>query len=284
MLPHLLRADWLEALDDEALSTFITTHGLRHLFQNYASASRAALRHEQPFNGAPLSGGASGVGYMWSDFMVHDEQTPLAYSRGRGFAFGKPLAQFLLQRAGIAGVLRAHQHNNNPVTGPMLDELRAGAGHVDNWGGAGLVHTFLSGTECPGFEFHYDSFGLLSLEGLDPTAWSLDHCSHHVAPQIVQLPLSRSTKQALGEAALRAQGVDTATATNVWLANTAWGDSGSQQHQHQQISVVKQPHKGRLAHSHTCIPPTWRTSSYAGRSDAAFQCAQVAEPFTLKAV
>lgn len=123
------------------------------------------------------------VGFLWSDFFVEDTQTPLAVNPGRGFVFGKPVTEAWLAEVGIAAVLRAHQHNDAPSTGPMLRTLKHRGGIVDNWAEAGLVFTFLSGTECPGFEFHHDSFGLLRLDGPDVRHWRLRHCRHHTEPQ-----------------------------------------------------------------------------------------------------
>ena len=54
------------------------------------------------------------------------------------------------------------------------------------WGLVGLVFTFLSGTECPGFEFVHDSFGLLRMADT-PLEWTLSHCSHEAAKQAIRV-------------------------------------------------------------------------------------------------
>ena len=75
------------------------------------------------------------------------------------------------------GVLRAHQHNDNPLAGPMMSAVRAGRGMHDNWGGAGLVVTWLSGAHIPGQRFVYDAYGLLHMEAGGPAAWRMALCS-----------------------------------------------------------------------------------------------------------
>ena len=59
-------------------------------------------------------------------------------------------AHHLLASRGLVGVLRAHQHNNAPDTGPMLDRVTAAGGAYDNWNRSGHVVTFLSGAHIPG--------------------------------------------------------------------------------------------------------------------------------------
>ena len=85
----------------------------------------------------------------------------MGYSRGRGPVLGKPVTEEWLGRNGVSGILRGHQHNNSPAAGPMLTRLRQHKGLYDNWGGAGLVYTFLSAAETAMLGFDASSIGQL---------------------------------------------------------------------------------------------------------------------------
>jgi len=90
----------------------------------------------------------------------------------------------------VVGVLRAHQHNDNPSVGPMLSRVREAGGVYDNWNASGMVLTFLSGAWIPSMAYPFDSYGLLSLPTGSPSSWRMQLCNQRV-----------------GELALRVDGV-----------------------------------------------------------------------------
>ena len=150
-----------------------------------ACAAQPAPGNLRGWRGSPLDAPWQ-LGFQWWDFYVHDRTTPLGATRGRGLVLGEPVMAWSMRMAGIAAMLRAHQHNNNPVAGPMLDQLRTNGGIVNSLGRSSLVYTFLSGA-VPGFDFHRDSFGLLQMQGDRPAAWALHHCQHVTLPPRIQL-------------------------------------------------------------------------------------------------
>jgi hypothetical protein len=117
-------------------------------------------------------------GFLWNDVLVDDESTPLHYANSRGFVVGRPLMAAWLADAGIAGLLRAHQHNNAHFAGPMLDRIRAGRGLYNNWRNSSMVLTWLSGAHIPGMDMGDDVYGLLTLGGHRPEEWTLRQCIH----------------------------------------------------------------------------------------------------------
>ena len=127
------------------------------------------------------------LGFMWNDFFVNGRQQSIAYRAGRGFAFGHELTEYVLRTSGIVGVLRAHQHNDSPDTGPMLSSLKEATppGVFDNFARSGLVLTFLSGALIPGQGFAHDAYGLLRLRGADAAAWAVEVCANRVGEPIV---------------------------------------------------------------------------------------------------
>lgn len=132
--------------------------------------------------------GEVGNGFMWSDFITHDPDTPLIYQRGRGLAFGLSITHHITETTPIVGFLRAHQHNNARDSGAMLDAVADAGGAFDNWQGAnasGHVVTFLSGAHIPHLGFGRDSYGLLSLPSSVPSTWSLDLCGQDVGEQYI---------------------------------------------------------------------------------------------------
>ncbi|HSW74221.1 MAG TPA: metallophosphoesterase family protein, partial [Candidatus Limnocylindria bacterium] len=80
-----------------------------------------------------------GLGFMWSDFNPKDgkdgEKTD--YMEGRGWVYGQELTRYLMHKAGIKVIFRAHQHH-----GPMLEKLCQNKGMVKLWDG--MVYTLLS--------------------------------------------------------------------------------------------------------------------------------------------
>lgn len=119
---------------------------------------------------------------------MHDNETAMSYNPGRGMILGQPVARQWLEDNGVVAVLRAHQHNDQHTAGPMLKMVREAGGLYDNWGGSGMVLTFLSGAHIPALRYPYDSFGLFSFPSADPATWYLDLCNHQVANQFVQRP------------------------------------------------------------------------------------------------
>lgn len=129
------------------------------------------------------------IGFMWNDFFTHDAASWLHYRPGRGMAFGFNLTQYYLQSSGIVGIFRAHQHNNDRHTGPMLTAMRTAnpPGCFDNWGGSGMVLTFLSGALVPGLGHTHDTYGLLRLKSVDPSTWRVDMCASRVGHQYMRM-------------------------------------------------------------------------------------------------
>lgn len=88
------------------------------------------------------------LGFLWSDFLLYDPYTEnemrvIDYTQGRGWVFGKPLTQLLLEqhstkKSQLCGIIRAHQHH-----GAMLTRLKLHHGVAPLWNN--LVHTLLSG-------------------------------------------------------------------------------------------------------------------------------------------
>ena len=154
-------------------------------------------------------------GFMWNDFFVYDDnktlsgksKTNIFFRPGRGIAYGKYITDYYLNSTGIVGILRAHQHNNARETGPMLDRLKDGTawnkehyypytdtpfeplrGMADIWDGASMVLTFLSGSYIPGFDYSYDSYGLLTVPTMDPSTWTIENCGQRVGdPYLIDI-------------------------------------------------------------------------------------------------
>lgn len=181
VIPSLLRKQWW----DQYSKRNNIKKDFGNLFSDYDSLYASKRAHSRRWPQLPTETDVSN-GFMWSDFFVHDQTKHLGYTPGRGFIFGKPLTRQWFYDNGIYAILRAHQHNNLREAGPMLEELREHGGLFDNWGTSTLAYTFLSATECPGFNFHADSFGLLYLDGSQgPDSWRIEHCKHTVASQLV---------------------------------------------------------------------------------------------------
>eukprot|EP01138_Halocafeteria_seosinensis_P000984 gb/GECG01001007.1/.p1 GENE.gb/GECG01001007.1/~~gb/GECG01001007.1/.p1 ORF type:complete len:837 (+),score=79.38 gb/GECG01001007.1/:1-2511(+) len=182
-IPSLLRQQWWNRFTEQRN----LRKRFQKLFSDYGRVYESPPKYGRHWPQKPTKLDVSN-GFMWSDFFVHDENEDLAYTPGRGFIFGKPITKAWFQENGIFAIIRAHQHNNLPTAGPMLNELRGHGGLYDNWQQSNIVYTFLSATECAGFNFHTDSFGLLYLEGsVGPSQWRLEHCRHSVLKQLVNV-------------------------------------------------------------------------------------------------
>jgi len=198
LLHGVMRRGWLESLPTqlrdkvrrsvrEELFSDIGRCALSDAGTGDESSGAGAARADWPLAPTELS---PALGFMWNDFLVSSElnvtaatrrQAPLHFRPGRGFGFGHELTEYVLRSSGIVGVLRAHQHNDSPETGPMLSRIcdASPPGAFDNFGRSGLVVTFLSGALIPTMGFSFDAFGLLRLRGAAPT-WSIDMCVNPV--------------------------------------------------------------------------------------------------------
>jgi len=199
----LRRKDWL-ATAPEAVRERVPGYVRGHL-HNYGpsaaegNAGAAFERHRRPGGNYPAGDDVAGPyparpletdpanGFMWNDFFVHSREPFLEYDPGRGLIFGHGLTAHWLADNRIAGILRAHQHNDSPRAGPMLSEVRAAGGVFDNWGGSGMVLTTLSGGHIPSLSFPHDSFSLLALEGEAPAHWRLQHCHGRSRKQFIRV-------------------------------------------------------------------------------------------------
>lgn len=90
----------------------------------------------------------SALGFMWADCNPSQGDTGKKswYQEGRGWVYGQDLTQYLMDKAGIKIMLRAHQHH-----GAMLDRLREQRGMVKLWNGK--VYTLLSTPVVSNFPF-----------------------------------------------------------------------------------------------------------------------------------
>lgn len=191
LLHGFARGSWLSALPPALRS--LVPRGLEHnyidvgakpppaaaacalLEDGDAEPLRRAAAAPPPFNAMEVYPAS---GFMWGDFLVEQPKRALYEAPGRGLAYGLPLTAAVLEAHGLVGVLRAHQHNNAPETGPMLDRIREGGGVFDNWASSHHVLTFLSGAFIPGMMFHVDAHGRLRLPSPDPASWTLHQCGH----------------------------------------------------------------------------------------------------------
>lgn len=169
-ITQLLRQTWLQAPPQTLLR--------QQLPRSYPALFRDFTGDEYP--AAPTDVHPP-LGFMWWDFFVTDAQRPLGYQDSRGFIFGLPATHHWLMHNRLAGVLRAHQHNNARECGPMLRHLVSTGGIVDNWNHSGRVLTFLSGGYIPGLDFKHDSYGVLTVGGVSTVQWRLQHCKQLVA-------------------------------------------------------------------------------------------------------
>lgn len=147
--------------------------------------------HVHPSRGAPrqLLGGMDdppAIGFMWTDFITDDSRTPMEYTYGRGFAFGYSLTDHVLREWGVAGIFRAHQHNNAPNTGPMLTRLQKGGGAYNNWGGSSHVVTMLSGAHIPDLNVDRDAYVIVRVRGDSPREWRMELCNRLVEAQTMR--------------------------------------------------------------------------------------------------
>jgi hypothetical protein len=174
LMTEVLRASWLAAQPAAARSALRAGAGPAGAagdpFRDWRGG--AAVRHAMD----------PGSGFLWADFFVHDAAAPLRYARRRGFAVGRPVAEAWMAAAGVASIVRAHQHHDDAVKGDMLRALRGGRGLHDNWRGAGRVLTVISGAGVPYLGLPYDSFLALQLAGTAPRRWALQHCVGAVPP------------------------------------------------------------------------------------------------------
>ena len=115
---------------------------------------------------------------MWADFLTDDTQRPVHHSHGRGLGWGLAPTDAVLRSSNLVSIFRAHQHNNAPGTGAMLDRVIDGGGMYDNWHGSGHALTFLSGAHIPGLGWDRTAYGLLHLPSGDARTWTLELCSH----------------------------------------------------------------------------------------------------------
>lgn len=186
LISALRRGDWLGA--QPSIIQKRVPAGLRGLFVNQGDLPRRSKASDEAAEGpAPFSQWT--LGFMWNDFFVHDVETFLGHSRGRGFIFGRDLTRHWLDedtRGLVVGVVRAHQHNDARASGPMLSAVRAAGGVFDNWGASGLVVTLLSGGSIPGMAFPFDSFALLSVPSEDASAWRMEACGQRTEQPFVR--------------------------------------------------------------------------------------------------
>ena len=180
LISALRRGDWLSAQPPVVRKRVPV--GLRGLFVNQGDLPRRTQTSDEVVAEAaegPEPFSQWTLGFMWNDFFVHDTETFLGHSRGRGFIFGRDLTRHWLDedtRGLVVGVVRAHQHNDARASGPMLSAVRAARGVFDNWGASGLVVTLLSGGSIPGMAFPFDSFALLSVPSEDASTWRMEAC------------------------------------------------------------------------------------------------------------
>lgn len=178
-----------EEVDTEAVTVSCAGGDCSHRVGRKASQRDAQQRMERDleveYPTAP-TGTEPPNGYMWWDFVASppgasDVLAPfVTYREGRGFAFGRALTQHALAEAGLLAVFRAHQHNDNPVSGPMMTCVRQARGIFDNWNRSGHALTWLTGAHIPGMRFPFDSYGVLHLRTALPSSWRLQHCVHAV--------------------------------------------------------------------------------------------------------
>jgi hypothetical protein len=135
-------------------------------------------------------------GFLWADFIVDQPLREIYDQPGRGLAFGLPLTDAVLARYELAGVFRAHQHNNAPDVGPMLARVEAGGGAYVNWGGSGHATTLLSGAGTAGFQ--RDAHVLLAAPSGDPAGWALRLCSNAPLGATSQRAARAAVEGALG--------------------------------------------------------------------------------------
>jgi len=84
--------------------------------------------------------GVSGVGFMWSDFIVDDGIAMSEYVHGRGYRFGKPFVQELLRLCSTAQnalrvVFRGHQHNEAMIQAMLQNHGIYNAWSNNQWSG-----------------------------------------------------------------------------------------------------------------------------------------------------
>ena len=189
LISALRRGDWLRAQPDNvrqrinpSLRGLFTDLGDRPLARTLKATSVDVdgAQKDAVAPATPARIWQGDVGFMWNDFFANDVVPFLSYSRGRGFIFGRDFTRHWLEESSsglVAGVVRAHQHNNARASGPMLSEVRAAGGVFDNWANAGLVVTLLSGGSIPGLGFPYDAFALLAVPSSDAATWRMQVCN-----------------------------------------------------------------------------------------------------------
>lgn len=141
------------------------------------------------------------IGFLWNDFYVPEfkeyENEPWVinafhYQPGRGWIYGRDITQVLLkysstQHNRVVGVMRAHQHDNEPhgMSGLILDKhypdtlgvAKLWRSHRQNgslW--PGIVCTFNLSPDTPHGEsrmpFDFDTYGLVTTGALYPQDWT----------------------------------------------------------------------------------------------------------------
>ena len=203
----LRRLDWLKSPDSAAARAAIPAR-LHSLFRNYGARSQRAAASEAlvgahgpstalddvagteetaaPYGPYPVQPTATTpfLGWMWGDFYV-DAAATMSYRDGRGLIWGRTLTLDWLARSGIVGIARAHQHNDNRESGPMMSAVRAGVGVHESWRN-GSVLTWLSGAYIPRMAFPLDAFGVLRLPSRDSRSWRIERCGQPVQPHYVR--------------------------------------------------------------------------------------------------
>lgn len=169
---------------------------LHKLFPTPPAVLDAPVEHTWPAN---PTGTDPALGFMWSDFLTDDETTPLKNQVGRSLAFGYPLTRVVLDQWGVAGVLRAHQHNDVPDTGPMLTRVREHGGAYNNWRNSSHVVTILSGGHIPNLQFSKDAHTILHITGESLHSWRMEICNRDVVTQKTKEKLLKSEEDHLPE-------------------------------------------------------------------------------------
>lgn len=163
-LGQLNRAQWAQHLSHEK------NQALRRVIPSYE------IEDYVPASPIGNGEGTKSVGFMWNDFCVDSGQKLADFTPGRGWRFGKELAQDYthnnwLKDSGIAinKIFRAHQHN-----GDMLKLLAANQGIASLWNEK--VYTLFSAPTV-GYGDFPDSFAIVTAS----KNWEVDHKKYPIA-------------------------------------------------------------------------------------------------------
>lgn len=153
----LTRKDWLQKIDHKRRKEITDGNIFSKSFTNFSPECASSID-------STLT-----VGFMWNDFNCGKNDLYILKVEDRGHLFGQTATHDYLYKTWLAQspnkicrIMRAHQHNDNYDTGPMLTHLITGNGMHSLWDGQ--VYTLLSAPASGCDSFSCDAFAMVTAQ------------------------------------------------------------------------------------------------------------------------